>query len=162
MPSFKICLFFLLSISITDVLLAQDNLDSLPVVFTVGEYGKQYEQLVMDCETHLIELTDQSMDSAYVYWLDLMKQLEFHADTSGFDIKGVKIWINIFWNPNGTMRHIVFFPKKSSRNIDFDKLKLVLERFARKFKIIARYKDCFSHFGSASFPTHADYLLNRK
>ena len=135
--------------------------DELPLVFTVGEHGKMYEQLVSECETPLVELSSNSMDSAYVYWLQQMGQLEVHADTSGFDIKGVKIWINVFWNPDGSIKHIAFFPKKSSRNVDFDELKILLNAFAKKNRISLNCNSCFSHFGSASFPTHADYLLNR-
>ena len=141
---------------------SQDQDTELPVVFTVGEYGKLYEELVSECETPLFDLTDRSMDSAYIYWLDQMGKLETHADTSGFDIKGVKIWINVFWNPDGSIKHIAFFPKKSSRNIDFDKLRGLLLSFARKCRSPIQSSSCYSHFGSASFPTHADYLLNRK
>lgn len=158
----NILILFVLLVS-TDVFSLENflQLDTLPLVFRVGEHGSEYEELVANCELPLLELASNSMDSAYVYWLEILEEFEVHADTSGFDVKGVKIWINFFWNEDGSIKHIVFFPKRSSKNINFDKFQTCLKVFAIKSKIKLVSRECFSHFGSASFPTHADFLLRR-
>lgn len=142
--------------------LVSQSLDSLPVVFTVGEYGKQYEELVSDCELPLLQAAGKSMDQSSEHWLRVMQEIEKFCEMHDFDIKGVKLWVNIFWNADGRIRHIVYFPKRSSRNIDFARLGNLLGAFAMQSEARLRAPDCYSHFGSASFPTHADYLLNHK
>ena len=92
----------------------------------------------------------------------MLNDIEKYAEKSEFDIKGIKIWLNVFWNSDGTIKHLVYFPKPNSRNMDFDLLTLYLGKFVENYKMEALDRACFSHYGSAAFPTFADYYLNEK
>lgn len=92
----------------------------------------------------------------------MLSTMEEYADKSEFDIKGIKIWLNVFWNPDGSIKHLVYFPKPNSRNMDFDLLTIFLGKFVDDYQIESWDTSCFSHFGSAAFPTFADYYLNEK
>lgn len=138
------------------------SLDSLPAVFMIGQNEDAYETLVSTCSNPLLTVCNDSMDLAYKTWMLMLNDIEKYAEKSEFDIKGIKIWLNVFWNSDGTIKHLVYFPKPNSRNMDFDLLTLYLGKFVENYKMEALDRACFSHYGSAAFPTFADYYLNEK
>jgi len=145
----------------SDALSTSIALDTLPAVFMLGDKEVEYEKLVEDCSVPLFSISDDSMDKAYKSWLGMLHEIELFAEADTYDIKGVKLWINVFWNGDGTIKHITYFPKPNSKNIDFDKMGVLLEKFIRQYKFKEDHESCFSHYGSATFPTHAQYYLNK-
>ncbi len=139
-----------------------EQLDTLPEVFMIGQHEIEYEDLVAKCSNPLLTVCQDSMDLAYKRWMGLLSEMEQYAESSDFDIKGIKIWLNVFWNPDGTIKHLVFFPKPNSRNMDFNNLTLFFEKFTGTYEMESLDSKCFSHYGSASFPTFADYYLKDK
>ncbi len=139
------------------------TLDTLPSVFMIGENEIEYEELVGNCNKLLLTVCNDSMDLAYRKWMGLLSDMEKYAEANDFDIKGIKIWLNVFWNTDGTIKHLVYYPKPNSRNMDFSKLSVFMDSFTEKYKMDFTYQKCFSHYGSAAFPTFADiYLGNQK
>ncbi len=134
--------------------------DELPTVFMIGENEMAYEKVVSDCSSLLLSVCQDSMNLAYQKWIGMLSAMEEYAESSDFDIKGIKIWINLFWNSDGTIKHIVYYPKPNSRNMDFQKLTLFFELFIRDYRLELRSDKCFSHYGSAAFPTFAHLYLN--
>lgn len=137
------------------------TLDSLPEVFMIGQNELDYENLVSACNQPLLNVYEDSMDMAYRYWMTMLSDMEKYADKSEFDIKGIKIWLNVFWNPDGTIKHIVYFPKPNSRNMDFDLLTKFFVRFADQWTAETGGTKCYSHYGSATFPTFAELYLEK-
>lgn len=125
----------------------------LPKVFMIGENELEYESMVRDCNTMLLSVCQDSMNVAYDNWLTMLSDVENYAKSEDFDIKGVKIWINVFWNKDGSLKHIVYYPKPNSKNMDFDALTSFFQSFANNYKLSLEHVSCFSHYGSASFPT---------
>jgi len=137
------------------------QIDSLPEVFMIGENESEYEDLVTGCNTLLLSVCEDDMDLAYRKWLGLLSDMEKYAETKEIDIRGVKIWINVFWDKDGTIKHLVYYPKPNSKNMDFDKLSLFFVEFTAEYKMDFNIEKCFSHFGSATFPTFADIYLGK-
>jgi len=136
------------------------SIDSLPNVFMIGENEDEYEDLVTACNTMLLNVCENDMDMAYRKWLGLLSDMEKFAEAQEIDIRGVKIWINVFWDKDGAIKHLVYYPKPNSKNMDFDKLSVFFETFASEHKIDTTHSGkCFSHYGSATFPTFADIYL---
>ena len=92
----------------------------------------------------------------------MLSDMETFADKSEFDIKGIKIWLNVFWNEEGNIDHLVYFPKPNSRNMDFDLLTQFFDNFVDNYKMEKISPKCFSHYGSATFPTFAELYLDGK
>lgn len=136
--------------------------DTLPVVFMIGQNELQYEGLVTECSNPLLTVCQDSMDLAYRQWMGMLNEMEQFAEKSEFDIKGIKIWLNVFWDAEGQIRHLVYFPKPNSRNMDFDLLTKFLFKFADNYQMDQPSAACFSHFASATFPTFAEYYLQEK
>lgn len=137
-------------------------LDSLPQVFMIGDNEIDYEALVSVCSKPLLTVCNDSMDTAYRLWMGMLSDMEEYAEVSEFDIKGIKIWLNVFWNADGSIKHLVYFPKPNSRNMDFDLLTKFFNKFVESWNMQSLTAHCFSHYGSATFPTFADYYLQEK
>lgn len=137
-------------------------LDSIPPVFMIGEHEFEYEDKVNDCNVLLLEVCQDSMELAYKHWLLMLHDMEIYAESQKFDIKGIKIWVNVFWNEDGTINNLVYYPKPNSRNTDFTKVTAFLEKFLLQYKFSLEYKSCFSHYGSATFPTFAKLYLQEQ
>jgi hypothetical protein len=129
----------------------------LPKVFFTGEYESIYENLVLECGDHLLSVCDGSMEDAYSLWIEMLAEMEEYADAVEFDIKGVKIWMTAYWNTDGSIKHIVYYPKPSSKNMDFDKLSEFLNDFSKTYILPKKNENCFSHNGIAAFPTFARF-----
>lgn len=136
--------------------------DSIPPVFMIGEYEFEYEEMVKTCDKLLLEVCQDSMQLAYKHWLLMLHDMENYAESVDFDIKGIKIWLNIFWNDQGKINKLVYYPKPNSRNTDFSKLTEFFEEFLGNYDFPLEYTSCFSHYGSATFPTFAKLYLSNE
>lgn len=138
-------------------------LDTIPDVFLLGEYEDKYENLVNHCSNQLLSISDNSIEDATRNWLQFLNDIEKFANKNDFDINGVKIWLSVFWNADGTIGHIAYYPKPKSRNIDYMKFTQLLRIFRVKYKMPVKAETCFTHNGIATFPSFAeDYLKENK
>lgn len=128
-------------------------------VCLIGENELEYEQLMSDCTTPLLYITDNSMDEAFDIWTNMLAQMTSSASDQGLDIKGVKIWINLFWEADGSIKKIVYYPKPKSKNMDFDQLTAFFQTFAEDYNLDIDYETCFSHHGTAAFPVKPKPIL---
>jgi hypothetical protein len=123
-----------------------------PKVFFTGEYESQYDVMVKDYSQMLFTVCAQDMNRAFDLWTDLLRDLEAHAASQNIDLKGVKLWINVFWNKDGMIDHIVFYPKPNSKNLNYETLKPVFESFIAIYQTPFKHTAKYSHYGSANFP----------
>jgi hypothetical protein len=146
--------FFVLSIGAN--LSAQQKQESMPTVFFIGEHQDQYDVLISKHSELLITVCNSSMDKAFDHWVKLMSDLEAHMDKNGFNIKGAKIWANVFWDTNGKISHFAFYPKPNSKNIDYERMKILVAEFLKTYRgtLISSSKP-YSHYGTATFPIYA-------
>lgn len=139
------------------------QIDELPPVFKIGDHEKDYEKLVTQCNTMLLTVCKNNMEKAYSSWTNMLGDMENYAEEIDFDLKGIKIWINVFWDENGSVEHIVYYPKPNSKNMNFDELTAFLKLFMNEYTFDQKSSRCYSHYGSASFPTFASiYNTNEK
>ena len=123
-----------------------------PKVFYIGEDEKEYEKLVRSYNLLLFTVCENNMEKAYDSWSVLLKDIEDYSVKSNLDIKGVKIWLNVFWSKDGTIDYIVFYPKPNSKNINYELVKAMLTSFMKTYQSPLKYTSKFSHYGSAAFP----------
>lgn len=142
------CLF-LLSFSIT----AQETTDTLPPVFMIGEYEVMYNNMISQQPDLLMTVCDNNMDQAYSNWLNFLVEVENFAIESKVDINGVKLWINVFWNEDGSIGHIAYYPKPNSKNMEYGYITALLKEFIDSYQSDLTHNKTFCHYGSASFPS---------
>lgn len=150
---FLITLFGLIPALVLSSQPAGDDTVALPKAFIIGEYEQSYEKMVNACSDHLLSVCDDSMDEAYQLWLRMLGDIETYAKEKNFDINGVKIWMTVYWNYDGTIQHIVYYPKPNSKNMDFEQLTEFFNGFSQVYTFPKQSTTCFSHNGSASFPS---------
>ncbi|MBK9735259.1 MAG: hypothetical protein IPO92_09940 [Saprospiraceae bacterium] len=155
MSNFRISLLIFISFLGNVVMFGQQKNGTdaqVASVFYIGEAEKNYEKLVQNYNTLLFTVCNDDMDKAFDNWTSLLKDLEEFANKSNVDLKGVKLWLNVFWDKNGTIKHIVFYPKPNSKNLNYDLVKNVLVNFIHDYQSPLKYSTGFSHYGSAAFP----------
>lgn len=108
--------------------------------------------MMSECSTPLLYIADNSMEKAYDIWTGMLSDMTSKASDQGLDIKGVKLWINLFWEADGSIKKIVYYPKPKSKNMDFDQLTAFFQTFADDYNLDIDYESCFSHLGTAAFP----------
>jgi hypothetical protein len=128
--------------------------DEVSKVSLIGENEKEYEQIMIQCSTPLLSITNNSMEEAYNLWTTMLAKMEADASNNGIDIRGLKIWMNLFWEADGSIKKIVYYPKPNSKNMDFDQLTAFLKIFAEDYMLDVNNGTCFSHYGSATFPVY--------
>lgn len=120
----------------------------------LGEYGKEYEEIMPAYET-LLEACDGEMELAFNKLMGMVREMEAYASLVGYDLKGVNAWMHFFWRPDGTIEHIGFYLKPNSRNVNTEGLKSFLTSFTKQYKLPLRNGKKFAHYSSFSFPiTH--------
>jgi hypothetical protein len=124
---------------------------SLPSVFILGEYDKQYEAAMPGYIT-LLEACDGEMKTAFDKLMMMMREMEAYATLEKYDIKGINAWMHFFWREDGSIEHIGFYLKPNSRNVDTEKLRNFLNGFANWYKIPVQSGKKFAHYSSFAFP----------
>jgi len=129
------------------------DIDTIPKVFLLGEHEVAFEKLTTDHSTMLLSACDDDMDLAYAKWLGMIREMEAHSEIVNYDLKGIKLWINIFWEEDGEVSHLAYHLKPQSKNVNTEKLTLFMEDFLEDYTFPFTYDQKFSHYGSAAFPT---------
>ncbi len=142
---------------------AQDsNIKNLPKAFQIGEYEEGYGNLIKLYPKSLLNISNDSIELAYINWMYLLYDMEQHSKKINFDLKGLKIWLNVFWNKNGNIDYITYYPKPNSRNMEFNELTAFFIDFINHYKKRSSGKDNYAHFGSARFPSFAEKYIPKE
>jgi len=136
------------------ILIELDSVD-LPEVFIMGEHEEQFNSLMHEHEALLLSECDNDMPIAFEKWLSMLKEMEAYSEIVEYDLKGIKMWLNIFWDKDGSINHIVYHLKPNSRNIDLEELTGFFASFMSNYRFPLITDEKFSHYGSAAFPTIA-------
>ena len=129
-----------------------DSLE-LPKVFLIGEYEEQYGLLYETYHDILLSICHDDMNLAFAKWMDMLSEMESYAQHIDFELRGVKVWLKVFWAANGTIEHISYYLKPNSRNIDTTELSAFLSSFMNHYQLPIQSNVRFTHNGSAAFPT---------
>jgi len=124
----------------------------LPPVFLIGEYENQYNELVGDYETLLFTACDFDMNSAFSKWQSMLKEMDSFAKQNNINLDGVKLWLNVFMEPDGQISHLAYYLKPMSKNADDAELNALFKEFIKDYRFPLLSKSTYSHYGTASFP----------
>ncbi|MEO6132021.1 MAG: hypothetical protein ABIQ02_09235 [Saprospiraceae bacterium] len=126
---------------------------SAPGVFLIGEYEDQYLALSKEHPATFMSVYHDDIDLAYRAWSNMLMDIEDYAGDLNFDIKGVKLWINLYFTQDGTISQLAFFPKPNSRNVPVEQLTAFFKNFIRNYHLPVKAEKGFQHNASAAFPT---------
>ena len=128
-----------------------------PTAFVIGERTEAaYERLGESQQTGLLEACDCSMEEAFKLWVGMLREIEKHAEREGVDIRGVKVWLHAFYGADGSVDHLAYHLRPSSKQIDEAKFTRLLEGFARAYAFPVLHDGGFAHYSTGSFPVFGD------
>jgi hypothetical protein len=151
MKSIYLSLAFTAFFASSSVLSAQES--ALPKVFILGEEEQVYEALTREYEETLLGACDGNMELAVEKWLGMMKEMESYAKKIRFELKGIKLWIHVFWDTDGSLKHIGFRLRPDSRNVRPEELGAFLSSFMNRYKFPVAHEKKYAHYVGATFPT---------
>jgi hypothetical protein len=126
---------------------------AMPHVFVLGQFdGTPFERMKKDYETTLMTACKNDMETAYYCWLHLLKNLESFAAKTNYDINGIKMWMYVFWEKDGTIGYIAYYPKANSKNIKAEEMNAFLNDFRKVYVSPLRHEKNYSNYSNAAFP----------
>jgi len=126
---------------------------NVPEVFLIGEYEDQYLALSKQHPAIFMSVYNNDIDKAFRGWSNMLMDMEDYAASINFDMKGVKLWINLYFNADGSIGHLAFYPKPNSRNIPVEHLAAFFKTFIGDYRMNVKAEKAFYHSASAAFPT---------
>jgi len=134
---------------------------TLPRAFLVGQYEKEYAELMNKYPASLLNVSKDSLELAYQNFMQLLYDIEQHAKKMDIKLGGIKIWLNVFWNKNGKIDYISYYPKPNCRNTDFRMLTAFFIHFIQHYKPKIKADTNFALYGSARFPSYAEKYIEQ-
>lgn len=131
---------------------------ALPKVFILGDEEQVYETLTHDYSETLVTACNNDMDVAVEKWLGMMQEMESYAKKIRYELRGIKMWIHVFWDADGSVKHIGFRLRPESRNVRPEELAAFLSSFMNKYKLPLSYDKKYSHYVGVTFPTFVERL----
>lgn len=148
--------FLLITITSITTLKANNADESyLPRVFQIGEYQEEYEQLIEDYELTLTDVCNDDLYSAFGKLSSMFKEMEVFAENNAYDLKGVRMWLHLFWDKSGTIQHLAFHLRPNSRNVDVADLEAFLLSFVKYYRFPLISENDYSLYTSTAFPVYA-------
>ena len=135
---------------------SQTSAQNFPPVFILGDDETTYEKLTATFPRTLLAVSSNDLEEALKNWVSLMGEIERYSKAINFEIKGMKVWLHVFWNEDGTIAHIGFFFLPNSRNFVVEEVKAFFSGFIRQYKPVLTSDRNFSHYTSVSFPILAE------
>lgn len=126
--------------------------EEFPPVFLIGENADAFSLLSEDYNTILLTVCGDDMDYAHEQWMDMLSSIEDYSERVNYDLKGVKLYMYVFWNADGSIAHLAYYPKPNSRNLPLEELTALFKGFVKEYRLPVKSDEGFSHYASASFP----------
>ncbi len=126
---------------------------TIPNVFVLGQYdGPVFESMKKDYDAALVTACKNDVETAYYCWIHMLKHIETHATKSNFDINGVKMWLYVFWEKDGTIAYMSYFLKPNSKNVKAEDMTNFLNDFRKIYTFPVKFDRKFSNYSTANFP----------
>jgi hypothetical protein len=111
-----------------------DSTKILPKVFLLGDYTSAHAKVHDKHPTSLFEFCKFDTEQAFDKWARFIIAMETYAESINYDIKGVKVWIEVCWENDGKIKYIAYAPKPDSRNISLPELSAFFKSFTSNYQ----------------------------
>ncbi len=134
----------------------QPKAKALPTVFVLGEYESSYDELVQTYPQSMLEACACSKEDAFAKWIGMLNEFDIYARKQNVDIRGVKLWLHVFYNNDGSVKHIAYHLRPNSRQLDADVIAPLLEGFARQYRFPITGNQGYAHYSTGAFPVFGE------
>lgn len=141
----------LLALSLPFLSVAQSG--SIDKIFVLGTEEQHYEQLTSGYAQSLLEASGGDITKAFEGWLDMQQAIDAYANSQAYDLNGVRLWLHVFWAPDGQIDQIGFLLRPDSRLVTESEIKALLAGFIEQYRLPIQSNKNFNHYTGAAFPT---------
>lgn len=124
----------------------------LPKVINVAQNSAVLDKLSTQYQSSLFSASDTNFVTTINNWRNFLLSMEQYSETIDFDIKGIKVWLKVFWAKDGNIDHIAYILSDRSINIDLVEWEAFLRSFMRNNKLAIKHKRSFTYDGRLMFP----------
>jgi hypothetical protein len=146
-------LFFSLGTSLGITQPTSSAQGELPAVFLIGDYEGKMKTVQSQHQQSLLEVCNNDMGKAFDLWMSLTQEIEAYSKQIDFDISGVRAWFHVFFAKDGSIKHIGYHLKPTSRNIAEEEFKAFLKSFIDHYRFPLSSNAPFFNYTSVHFPT---------
>lgn len=123
------------------------------VIFSLQEKSDKAEAIMAKDHQILLKLYDSDLEQAMKDWYGFLSAIETYSDEQAVDLNGVKMWMNVFFNPDGSIAAIGYHPKRGCKNMDWPVFNALLKEFSKQYRFPKQSDQPFSHYAAALWPT---------
>ncbi len=150
-------------------LTAQDN-SRIPDVFSLTGYENELDELFSTYQTPLLSVCEDQLDSTFSIWKNMLQEMESFAESKQFqksfkeqlELKGLKLWLTVFFDKKGKIDHLAFELFPNSRNVKLTTLQQFFKLFIENYQAPVSHSAPFFHDGQAGFPVQPILLDDKK
>ncbi len=136
----KIFCSFIIVLGLWNIVTGQSGSDNhhiskinLPSSFLIGENEQAYDGILLQYSRGLVDLCGGT-EKTFDIWTRVMADLEEFSKKNDMDLRGLKLWMNMFFNNAGGIDYIVYYPKPNSKNMEFEKLTRLFSAFCKEYR----------------------------
>lgn len=126
---------------------------AFPNVFLIGEHSEYYAEISEQHPAILLTVFNNDMEFAFEKWAGMLVEMENFAKEINYDINGVKLFLHVYFNPDGKIKYLSYYPKPNSKNVPNAEITAFFKSFAKVYQLQVNADIGFQHYASASFPT---------
>lgn len=125
---------------------------ALPKVINVSQNSAVLEELSNQYQSSLFSASDTNFVATVKNWRGFLLSMEQYSEAIDFDIKGVKVWLKVFWAKDGNIDYIAYALSGRSINIDVVEWEAFLRSFMLNNKMALQHTRGFTYDGRIMFP----------
>jgi hypothetical protein len=145
---------FVVFVTSTTWIQAQDEATQQvwPPVINVAQNSAALDALSNTYQSSLFSASNADFRETVNNWSIFLRSMEQYAEEIDFDIKGVKVWMKVFWAKDGSVNHLAYALSDRSININLTEWEAFLRSFIRNRKMALQHSKGFTYDGRIMFP----------
>ena len=128
------------------------------VIYSLNDRPEEVQDVLDEEYEVLLKYYQGDMEKAMKDWYGFLTSLEKFAEAEAVNIDGVKVWLNVFSRPDGSLKAVGYHPKSGSKKMDWAVFEALLKEFSKQYQYPVEMKQPYSHYAAAMWPVQ---MLNR-
>ena len=126
--------------------------NQVPKIIEGTQNGPLLEELNGQYKASLFSASERDFAKTIHNWRLFLLSMQEYAASINFDLKGVKIWLKVYWAKDGSIEHMAYILSDRSINVDPSDLEGFLRSFMRNYKLPLVHKQRFAYDSQVLFP----------
>lgn len=105
----------------------------------------------------MLEAGGSDIEVSFQKWGHMLQAMEAYGEEVGYDIRGMKMWLKVYFRADGTPDYLAYTLKPESAVYPEAELNAFFNGFMRRYKLPLINSVAYAHYGGASFPTFIGY-----